>query len=117
MDVGLQTVAESGFDIFFMGEVHVDRSGGGFHLKRYAGYECVTTVKEDMKVAGRICGIGTEGFYKGSDGGQQFGGVESGDVRVGGVYWQPKRRTEDIDHRLAELGHRLVNGRRVVIRD
>ena len=43
--------------------------------------------------------------------------LKVGDLRVGGVYWQPEWRTGETEERLTELGRRLGDGKRVVIGD
>src|SRR5258706_6877086 len=55
MDVGLQRAAELGLDIFFLGEIHIDKDrNNNLQVKKHAGYECVSSIKEGTKVAAYV---------------------------------------------------------------
>ena len=117
MDAGLQQAADLDLDIFFLAEVHLDgKIDRTLQVKKHTGYSCVSSLAEGTKVVGYV-------------GDELIGSMEIlweennmvvirvGDVRVGGVYWQPEWRTEETEERLAELGRRLGDGKRVVMGD
>ena len=83
-------------------------------MKRHAGHECVSSLVEGTKVVGYVASElmgSTEVLWEENN----MVVVKVGDVRVGGVYWQPEWRTEETEEKLAELGRRLGEGKRVVM--
>ena len=117
MDVGLQRAAELDIDIFFMAEVHLDKDRDGIlQVKRHAGYERVSTLTEGTKVVaygaselmGSIAVLWED---------NNIVVVKVGDLRVGGVYWQPEWKSEETEEKLAKLGRKLEGKKRVVIGD
>ena len=117
MDVGLQWAAELDLDIFFLAEVHLDRDrDGNLQVKRHARYQCISSLTEGTKVVGyaEIDIVGSmEILWEENN----MVVIKVGDVRVGGVYWQPEWRTEETEEKLALLGRKLEGEKKVVIGD
>ena len=94
MDAGLQRAAELKLDIFFMAEVHLDKNRDGIlQVKRHAGYESVSSLMEGTKVVAYVVSelMGSIAVLWEDN---NMAVVKVGDLRVGGVYWQPEWRSE-----------------------
>ena len=72
-----------------------DRNGG-LKVKPHAGYERVLGLGEGTKMAAYVASklmVSTEALLE-----DNMVVVKVGDVRVGGVYWQPEWRAEEPDN-------------------
>ena len=117
MDARLQRAAELNLDVFFMAEVRLDKDRDRIlQVKRYAGYEYVSSLTERMKVVGYVARelIGSMAILW-EDNNMLV--IKVGGVQIGGVYWQPEWRTEETEEKLVTLGRKLEGEKKVVIGD